>query len=926
MKKQKRGYFYSIDALIALIIIFGAIALFKPIQKENIRESTVQYDILKVSSNLKISDLQNDVRVQTIIIRDNLTNLNNSVSEQLVEFNAKQSFDSSKELFDVFLDYVYTNENPNEAGKITENVGLWVDDRIVTSKNSSAYENADIILSAREVVSGFSGENPGEFKGYSARAFLSQVSQTKYFYFGGYIGDGNISAIIEYNGTIRSADMELAINKLFEVHINGNYIGSFTGSSDSLVPKNYSLPIEYFHDGQNLIEIKNKDLFIAGGFIKIVYDATTFEFEEKKYLPGVRGIINIYDSVSIPTQLDSMEVFLHYNSPYNIFLNMGNKTVYSGNSNGNNLTLTLDNSFLSSNLDYLSLSGKTVPVRLSLKELRFTANEGNADVILITDLSRSMNNSLSNENVLGVRRGCNDNLLFDSSTARVSLAQCFDKEFIDIVTGVPGNRIALVGFFGDPSSPNKGRANRTLIFFNDTDLLKKFIEDYNGTLGYGGGGQYATYNLPVGGGCVCCALNSAYKLFEADSNKSTRKQFVVTMSDGLPIYRCRTGGSGDSAWQGTDTGWPNDEATSPISASCGTGQTTEAQQSQCTGNLDTNDCKLAILNANWSSCRLREDPAQKVNATVYSIGFGPVSQCDWANKTLNYIAECGKGKYFTSDNATLLEEFYRSIAHEIVELSYVEQIGYASGKFNQTIIYPDSYILLKYSKPIFYGLAFTRESEFINTISEGNFTVPEDSEIVEARAVSYSGAKWTDIVSIKNILDTEWKIVFNLSEYGSSYVKLGDPYTINIPISVIGKGENSVRVTTGINPQNSSGGSASNKIIYTLSKPGFAFSPILPSAVGCIWTIEFEDLTSITPRIPYNYSGEQQCSYTSSSISYKLNDAMDAAVYLLLKNLDSDLNGRVDSKFSETSMKIETEEIAEIPFVWGSEVEIRVWR
>jgi len=69
-------------------------------------------------------------------------------------------------------------------------------------------------------------ENEGELiAGYSARAFLNNAFRNKYFYFGGYVGDGVISANIDYNGVITSANIELAINKEFELFINA--VGAF---------------------------------------------------------------------------------------------------------------------------------------------------------------------------------------------------------------------------------------------------------------------------------------------------------------------------------------------------------------------------------------------------------------------------------------------------------------------------------------------------------------------------------------------------------------------------------------------------------------------------------------------------------------------------------------------------------------------------
>ena len=778
MCKNNKAYFYSIDALIALIVLFSVLMIVKPLHKEKPIEPSIQYDLLKVASSLKISDLSNDSSIQAIITQGSITNTNNTFLEQAVEFNAKQQYSLSQQLFDVLLGYLYNDESQNELGQ-NENIGVWVDDKLITAKNSSSFDNSEYIWTAKEIVSGFSGANPGEVKGYSARALLTQNYQTKYFYFGGYVGDGNISAKITYLGTIKSASMEIAANSNFSVYINGIYAASYS-ANDSFTPMKYNLTTSYFNSGENLVELRG-NIFIAGGYIKVNYESSEIESKGKIYFPGIEGVINFYGSLYIPQSLSSMEIFLHYNSSYDILLSVGNKTVYEGNSTNN--PLRLNNSFLSSQLNYLELYNKNIPIRIGLKDVYNFTGSGNADVILITDLSGSMDYRIDSD-YTGITRNCTDPLLYDSSTKRISLAKCLDKMVIDIILNASGNRLALSAFYGDTGSPYKGRVYEESLT-NNTTYLNSRIELYS----------------PQGGTCICCSINDAYKILNEQSN-SSRKKFVIVMSDGIPTHTCQAA----SGCQGTRTGLQSDEG---LWLGWGAG---------CYGGLDdcdVNDCNCASQNANWSSCRLRTG----LNATSYSIGFGPLSTCLMANKTLQDISQCGGGKYYTTDNATLLAEIYSSIAKEILNISYTEQTSYISGSYIKTTLYPDSFVILNYSQASLpYGLVFTTETDsFGNTLAEGNFTVSQDSEIVEARAISYSGAKWTDYVLIKNDSDSAWRNIFNLSEFGSNYLSLGDPYSVTIQTSKLSKGLNKIKITTGINSQNSSQGSASNKLIYTLS-------------------------------------------------------------------------------------------------------------
>ena len=872
---KKRGYFFSLDALIALIVIIGVILVIHPIVKQKAVEMNLQEDTIKVLSSIKIGEIDNSY-VRQLISERKITNLNQTVLEQIGEFYAREMPEA-----EILTGDILSKLKPGE------NLGLWMNNQFMSSYNKSGYENAERIWTAREIISGI--EKGQSVKGYSSRAFLSRTSRVKYFYFGGYMGDGNITAKINYEGTLKTAEIEAAFGKDFDLYINGQFIQHYP-ISDPLTPEKIDLAnhLGKFAPGANYIEFRGNNLYIAGGYIKIIYDdSETFSYTNIHQLPGVNGLINLYDSFYIPGSLSSMNIFLHYKSPYVMFLNIGNKTVYSGASS-DETTITVDNSQISSMLNYADLSRKTIPLRLGLYELQ-KAKGGNADVVLITDLSGSMDDRMNLDST-GVARSCTDPNLYSSDTKRISVAKCLDKQVVDIILNVSGNRLALSGFYGDADSPYKGRVYQENLM-NDGTYLKSKIDVYS----------------PQGGTCICCAINDGYKILNEQSN-SSRQKFVIVMSDGIPTHTCQAA----SGCTGTRTGLPSEEG---LWLGYGAG---------CYGGLDdcnVNDCQCASTNTNWSSCRVQKD----LNATVYSIGFGPVASCQMANKTLRDVANCGNGKYYSSDNASLLQEFYTSISREIVELSYIEQISRVSGIFNNTILYPDSYIAFNYTADtIPYGLAITMQTEnFGNSITEGSFNVPSDTEIVEASVVSYSGSKWTDNVYVQN---GSWKNVFSLANYGSNYLELGDAYVVNIPLSYLKKGNNTFKITTGTTPANSSGGSTSDKAIYTLLKPVSGYSKISSTANGCKWYIEFEDYSNATINVPLNYSGSDVCYYNSKQIAYNNNDAIDNAIYDLLSSLDLNANRRIETKFTEQDLQISSVEVAGIPYTWSSEVQVRVWR
>ena len=155
---------------------------------------------------------------------------------------------------------------------------------------------------------------------------------------------------------------------------------------------------------------------------------------------------------------------------------------------------------------------------------------------------------------------------------------------------------------------------------------------------------------------------------------------------------------------------------------------------------------------------------------------------------------------------------------------------------------------------------------------------------------------------------------------------MGDPYSLTLPLTNIST-SNTISIDTGLSPTNTSVGSASNKIIYTLNKNFSSFSPIVASAFGCNWFLGFDDGTNITTGIPASYNGTNNCYYPAPPglSSYDQNDAYQTATGLLLQQLDVDGDGLINPRFTEQALKIDLSQTTGIPFTWYTEIQIRVW-
>ncbi|MBW2983808.1 VWA domain-containing protein [Candidatus Woesearchaeota archaeon] len=899
----KKGVFFSIDALIAVIIILSAIIFIsvfyinKPSTSQQVYFSS---DLVQILSTMKIGEI-NDPAVRTMLNESNITELNRTILEQTLRFQVGGREDEASELINLTIG----NLVPDYY-----NLGVWIEG-FEEPVYATSQEPVTQLISSKQLVSGIEKEKAVE--GLASRAFLSGINErtsSAYAYFGGYEGDGNITKKVTLPGGLISIDyayMELDAGGEFDLHINGIKSGHYTPAQDMRADEwviNSSC-LSNFQEGENTIifSFNGTKKYIGGGYLRVDYTASELILyedigTERYYFPGIDGIINVYSSFYVPGSLDSMNIHLHYESDYETFMNIGGITVYSYESSGEN-TVDIPDEELSLIINYSSLSNKTVPIRIGLvaANLSEVIGQGDVDVVLITDLSGSMEYRLDSD-VDGIARNCSDPLIYEASTKRVSLAKCLDKDFIDTILQSTRNRVALSAFYGDDSNPYKGKVYEEGLT-NNAAYLKGQVDAYS----------------PLGGTCICCAINDAYEILDAQNNES-RMKFVIVMSDGIPTHTCQAA----SGCEGTRTGLPSREG---LWLGFGSG---------CYGGIDdcnVNDCACASQNANWSSCRLHSE----LNTTVYSIGFGPVASCAMANQTLRNIADCGGGEYYSSDNATILKEIYEGISEKILNVSFRKQTAIISGELSNTFLYPDSYILFNYTPSlpdIEYGrIPITIESPRLgNNITEGTFDVPSKILVYDAKITSYSSDKWTDRAWINS--SGNWTSFYDLSSYGDDYSLLGDPYIINIPIGLIEEGENRVRVSTGVNPINSTGGSLDDRIIYTSGIDiDINYTGIFEKAEGCSWFIMFEDGTNITIPIPSEYGGSKNCNFDEDTDCYSDydDDAIDNAICHLFEQMDFDDDGLLFIKFGPTDLDIETVSIGKIPFMWGPTlVEVRVWK
>ena len=130
MGLNKKAVFFSIDALVALIIIIGVILLAYPYLKESKHTTKLHQDIISTLSSIKIGEV-NTIFTLSLISQGIITDLNKSLLEQIGEFYATNTT-LAKELASDVLANLDT----------TENVGIWYGNTLILSKNNTSFENA----------------------------------------------------------------------------------------------------------------------------------------------------------------------------------------------------------------------------------------------------------------------------------------------------------------------------------------------------------------------------------------------------------------------------------------------------------------------------------------------------------------------------------------------------------------------------------------------------------------------------------------------------------------------------------------------------------------------------------------------------------------------------------------------------------------
>ncbi len=391
MYSKRKTQYFEIDALIAIALLIAGLIYVKSLSVGQVKsEQNEEYsrECIKLLTTLKVNDLDPDTRnmlANSLLGRythDNFT-LAKQIAIYLIEGNRSLAENVTRIVLDSLIPFDY-------------GYGIWIRDKSnesVIYNRSLPREEQDIAI-ARTMITGLQQDKP--IIGKLARLYLSRSMNRlkEYMFFGGFVGQGDISFKIELppGADVTDVYFEGFIGEDVNVSVNDSYCDNInkTGKIEDITQKSLNC-IELFKEGMNKVifsfqspEISNQ--YIGGGFFEVVYSVEEIPIKAdnktRKKLPGIKGLINIYDSLFFDGNVSDFKIELSFNKTVmgDLVFVLGNETLFSISENGE-YDITLNQSNISSDV----LEKENVPFRFG-----YPAIVAAADIVWITDRSESM--------------------------------------------------------------------------------------------------------------------------------------------------------------------------------------------------------------------------------------------------------------------------------------------------------------------------------------------------------------------------------------------------------------------------------------------------------------------------------------------------------------------------------------------------------
>ena len=926
---KRKGIAFTIDAILALLVILAAIPLISVLTSRDTSQQTAyEYlhlqseDTVDVLSKMKIRHVRNEPVIDNLfregVLKDN--DLNSSILDVLGGLWATQDADKLADAANITKMLIEPLVPRGLQWAFTINGSDVV-------YNSTAINITNFVSVSRKAASGFARNQSST--GYAASATLGKIfgkEDSKYFFFGGFIGQGNITATIRgipFNATIQKIYLEVNAIDNFSMYINNDYCATFNltnaggfGVNNWTVTNQTCLDLVQDQAVNNFtFRFLNKTLssaYFGGGYLKVQY--STDEFLPvpmfRYYFAGAEGAANIYDSFYVIGNITNMTIRLHLYTDLQTFLQIGNATIWEvPEGNGTLYDIKIFNDTIAAQLagfglTYPSISSTTNPLRFGHRAGNFSNGTGGVDAVITTGNAGSMSLcKLINDGSLPSCGGGNATLY--DGTRPVA------KKFVEVVlNGTSGNRISHFGYRNNAPQPS----NTDQALTNNINSLYTVID--------------AVPNPPGGAKrCLACAIAEARARLlplaakpETDALDALPPKAPYSSYSKIRAVLLMTDGNPDQCDN-------SDESVGSYSPSCSSSQ---ANKQSIDLACQTRSISPYAKNGN--------------NITIYAVGFGP-----YANMSLlSTIANCTGGKAYSSSNYSELLQIYEDIAKEITKtVTFLQQVVSVQG--SNSTLYPDSYIEFQYDSatpdPGYKEISLNAETDVFPSCN-GSFFVPPSVRIMDARRTAYSSDFWTKAVSINNSLTGNLpREIFNLSNYNEpAYVNLGDPFNVYLPVELFGVNQTNYanNVLGNSTSYNSPICSQYDRVIYTLRlKASTTYTDVFPEGIGRNVTVYYDNNhDGVWDGFSYVAVGSNLPEFdpnpvNASDLSPGTN-AVDNAFIQLLNQLNLvttygnlNVSGTIGNPIDiilTADLNVQVDLLSLVPYVWGpSDMSISFW-
>jgi hypothetical protein len=231
-----RGFLFSVDALLAGIVLIGGLLLISQIadfSSDTRQLSATGEDLLIGAGNIRIHELQ-DASVDAMIASGKITDVNTSVLDQIGYFWATNQTSEAQALSALLLG----SYRPEYGLRLT------IDNQELYLRNSTRGDHDRLVAS--RMISGIAQGKA--LTGSSAVAYLRRIKEKRtlsFTTFGGFVGQGNITVNflkLPSDANVSSITLDLAAGAPFTVWFNDVQCGgTYTSPSYNGTPNHWDL-------------------------------------------------------------------------------------------------------------------------------------------------------------------------------------------------------------------------------------------------------------------------------------------------------------------------------------------------------------------------------------------------------------------------------------------------------------------------------------------------------------------------------------------------------------------------------------------------------------------------------------------------------------------------------------------------------------